>query len=138
MNITPREPCIRMDIQTAVQIASLPEARGRRSLGLVELLTESEPVELDPLGGPMVGTLDIMLSKVVTQSTRWRDALAHRARMARQARAHSWPMYDRRRANQVAHALDARLIRVLTWSVWVLSMGVAVSVVKLVIEIARA
>lgn len=138
MNITPREPCVRMDIQAAVQIASLASGQDHRSFGLVDLLTESEPVELDPLGGPLVGTLDIMLSKMVTQSTRWRDALTHRARMARQAHEREWPVYERRCANRRGMDREARLARMLTWLIALLSIGMVGTLAKLVLEIARA
>jgi hypothetical protein len=122
------EPRVRMDIQTAVQITSLSD----QPLGLVELLTESAPVHLDPLDGPAEGPFDNVISNVVTTGTRWRDALAARVRMARQVRETDWPAYERRRENRIAYARDTQLMRILGWSAVVLAMGALIAGAMLV------
>lgn len=72
------EPRVRMDIQTAVQIASLSD----QPLGLVELLTGTAPVHLGEFVGPAEGVFDAVVVDVVDTTRRWRDALARRAREA--------------------------------------------------------
>lgn len=104
------EPHVRMDITTAVQIASLSEY----PMGIVELLTESAPVALDPLGGPLVTCVDRGISSMVMRADRWRCELARRARVARQAVSIDKPAIERRAANLREIEREDRLMRIAT------------------------
>lgn len=108
------EPRVRMDIQTAVQISSLSDY----PMGMVELLTFTEPARLDPLGGPLPGVVSTAVSALVDK------AAPLRARMARQTLIIDKDGVHRRRAIDRAGRSEDRLLRVLAW----VSIGLVVAI----------
>lgn len=77
------EPQVRMDIMTAVQIASLSD----QPLGLVELLTDTAPATPVPHEMPCMASVgvDNTISGTVDMGRRYRDRLNTRIRQAREA-----------------------------------------------------
>lgn len=75
------EPRTRMDIHTAVRIAHTTDFS--QQSGILALLENSEPVLVDELAFGPLGYTDKALASI-ERTTRWREALAARARMARQ------------------------------------------------------
>lgn len=63
-----REPLIRMDVQTAVQISTLSEY----PMGITEFLTITNPVQLAELGPPVPSAAEHVLSDIITRGQVWR------------------------------------------------------------------
>lgn len=117
-----RIPQVRMDIQTAVQIASLSD----QPLGLVELLTDTAPVHLGEFVGPAEGVFDAVVVDVVDTTRRWRDAMARRVRRAREA-----SRLDKDIARSAAFlarmARDRRITNMLAWACVVIATALVVA-----------
>jgi len=111
-----QEPSVRLDIQSAVRIASVPAAAQDGPLGPLELLMVSNPVPLDPLGGPAVGPLDQAISSAVTRVDTWIARFKRGARIARQ-----W----------LQAREDARVMKTLDTIAWMLFATAVVLAVRL-------
>ena len=105
-----QEPSVRLDIQSAVRIASVPAAAQDGPLGPLELLMVSNPVPLDPLGGPAVGPLDQAISSAVTRVDKLRARIARQWLQARE---------------------DSRVTKTLDTIAWVLFIATVVLAVRL-------
>ena len=118
------EPRVRLDIQTAVYIASTSET----PLGMVELLTDSEPVSLAAHDWPVMPA-----ESLVTASDRWSAELIKHVRIGRQARQRDWPAFERRRENNEAILTLDRQRTLLTMAIWIAgSLSVVCALASLV------
>jgi len=129
-----QQPRVRMDIQTAVQIASLSEF----PMGLAELLTETAAVELEPLGlGPLCPhevaisrTVDAV-SHAVDVTNTWRIQLTERLRVYRETRRQDNRAFERRVKNRMAMARESRLINRLDITLAVLGVALFIAFARL-------
>jgi hypothetical protein len=125
------EPRVRMDIQTAVCIASLSD----RPLGLVELLTESAPAPLEAHDWPAAPAA---VENAIVTAGRYREMLARKVRMARQEQALGYDRFGRRLAERKRVHRVRVLMRVLAWVAIASGVGILVCVALLVRAMAVA
>lgn len=108
------EPRVRVDITTAVQIASLSD----QPLGLVELLVDTAPATPVPaheMPCMATATIDGTVSEAVNMGRRYRDRLNTRLRQAREAYRLDGDIA--RSSAFVARVLrDKKIARVIMWA----------------------
>lgn len=100
------EERVRVDIATAVQMSLFLKP----PYGMCELLMESNPVELDPLGGPLPGVVETACAQLEHWRAKWRARAARQARMqvTGQDRIEAW-------LQRAALLLSASLIVLTVW-----------------------
>lgn len=131
-----REPRVRMDITTAVQIASTSESLRGCPL---DLLGDSEPVALPAHEWPTSPeSLEMVAGLAVYHHMRWRDRLKAKIRRAREDAMYDRPAVERRRENRLELVREERLMRALDILCWLLGTGGVIMALATIIQASRA